>query len=184
MDESTKDSRRIMWKKFNFAGTIDWAVDLQTFSNEDKSHIPDRPKSGKGCITGRDDTINTSELCAFTCSYGFCPETLCTCTEQGDLQDLPEVQFSGEIEGWLSTDVDLERLCKFGCKYGYCPGEVCVPPVVDEEVDENDNPAVPSDAELDALPSRDKINIGKCLLYKGMSEDDHSIEDCKSYCSE
>lgn len=181
MDESTKSSRRIRWQNYNFAGTIDWAVDLQAFSDEDKSHIPDRPKSGMGCVSGSDDTVNTLELCEFACAYGFCPETLCTCTEQGDLQDLPRVVFDGEIESWLPTDVDINRLCKFSCKYGYCPQDVCVPPVIDEEVDEDDNP---SNSDWDKLYTRDKMQKGKCMLWKGISENDHSAEECKAYCSE
>ena len=52
MDESTKTSRRIMWQNYNFAGTIDWAVDLQAFSGDDMEHIPDRPKFDKGCVSG------------------------------------------------------------------------------------------------------------------------------------
>jgi hypothetical protein len=181
MDESTKSSRRIRWQNYNFAGTIDWAVDLQAFSDDDKNHIPDRPKSGQGCVSGEDDTLNTSDLCAFACAYGFCPETLCTCTHQGDLEDLPEVKFDGEIEAWLPSDVDINRLCKFGCKYGYCPDDVCIPPVIDEEVDEDNNP---SNTDWDTLYTRDKMQIGKCLLWKGITQNDQSTEECKTYCSE
>ncbi|KAK4182792.1 glycoside hydrolase superfamily [Podospora australis] len=35
MSETTKSTRRDHWKKFNFAGTIDWAVDLQAFTFDD-----------------------------------------------------------------------------------------------------------------------------------------------------
>jgi hypothetical protein len=35
MTGNDKLVRRVIWKDFNFAGTIDWAVDLQQFRNED-----------------------------------------------------------------------------------------------------------------------------------------------------
>jgi len=31
----TKETRRSDWKKLNFAGTVDWAVDLQSFTRDD-----------------------------------------------------------------------------------------------------------------------------------------------------
>ncbi|KAH8901597.1 glycoside hydrolase [Thozetella sp. PMI_491] len=34
MSEATRSSRRNYWQGFNFAGTIDWAVDLQSFADE------------------------------------------------------------------------------------------------------------------------------------------------------
>jgi hypothetical protein len=180
MDESTKSSRRIRWQNYNFAGTIDWAVDLQTFSNEDKTNI-DRPKNGQGCVSGEDITLNTADLCVFSCGYGFCPESLCTCTEKGDLEDLPEAKFDGDIDAWLPNDVDITRLCTFGCKYGYCPEDVCIPPVIDEVVAE-DNTTVGSD--FDNLYTRDKMQKGKCLLWKGITENDQSVQECKTYCAE
>lgn len=73
MTPTTKDTRRSDWKSLNFAGTIDWAVDLQSYTEDDRSHIPGRPSSGQGCLGGRDNTEDTDELCEFTCEYGFCP---------------------------------------------------------------------------------------------------------------
>ncbi|KAL5041794.1 hypothetical protein BDW71DRAFT_211825 [Aspergillus fruticulosus] len=35
MSETTKSTRREHWKGLNFAGTIDWAVDLQAFTDDD-----------------------------------------------------------------------------------------------------------------------------------------------------
>ncbi len=32
---SLKETRRADWKTLNFAGTIDWAIDLQAFGQED-----------------------------------------------------------------------------------------------------------------------------------------------------
>ncbi|EKJ70067.1 hypothetical protein FPSE_09760 [Fusarium pseudograminearum CS3096] len=46
MTDNDKLGRRVIWKDFNFAGTIDWAVDLQQFRNEDFDAPPDIPMSG------------------------------------------------------------------------------------------------------------------------------------------
>lgn len=35
MSDTTKDTRRQLWEGKNFAGSIDWAVDLQEFHDED-----------------------------------------------------------------------------------------------------------------------------------------------------
>ena len=49
MSPTTKDTRRDMWKSKNFQGTIDWAVDLQKFTDDDfygpDDLRPDMPKS-------------------------------------------------------------------------------------------------------------------------------------------
>lgn len=47
MTEETKTSRAGLWKDLNFAGTIDWAVDLQAFSEDD------------GCPAGTCDSPGT-----------------------------------------------------------------------------------------------------------------------------
>lgn len=52
MSETTKGTRRQLWEGKNFAGTIDWAVDLQEFNDEDDMDwwFPDPPiKSVVGC---------------------------------------------------------------------------------------------------------------------------------------
>ncbi|KAH8892724.1 glycoside hydrolase, partial [Thozetella sp. PMI_491] len=36
MSPTTKDTRRKLWQRFNFAGTIDWAVDLQAYTTDDE----------------------------------------------------------------------------------------------------------------------------------------------------
>lgn len=35
MSDKTKESRRDKWKKLNFRGTVDWAVDLQEYNVAD-----------------------------------------------------------------------------------------------------------------------------------------------------
>jgi hypothetical protein len=47
MTDETKQSRRDRWRSLNFAGTIDWAVDLQQFSEDD------------GCPAGTCDSPGT-----------------------------------------------------------------------------------------------------------------------------
>jgi len=176
LDEDSKKARQTRWKNFNFAGTIDWAVDLQAFSDEDRNFIPDRPKNGQGCIAGSDISLDSWDLCEFTCSLGFCPETVCQCLEHGELPEFPAVKFDGEVEAFMPSDVDLNRLCKFSCKYGHCPEEVCLPPVEDEEVDEEENPI------NSGIPTRESNNKNRCMLWKGLSEFDIGTEECKVSC--
>lgn len=89
MTPTTKDTRRADWKDLNFAGSIDWAVDLQSFESEDKDAPPEIPTSGEGCTRGEDLTLNSAEVCDLSCSYGFCPAPLCICTQEGKLEILP-----------------------------------------------------------------------------------------------
>ena len=72
MTPQTKDSRREKWRGGNFAGSIDWAVDLQEFSDADWSVKPKIPENGQGCISGEGYGIDSGELCEFACTYGFC----------------------------------------------------------------------------------------------------------------
>ncbi|ORY57858.1 killer toxin alpha/beta [Pseudomassariella vexata] len=61
MSTDTKKKRRDSWRSKNFAGTIDWAVDLQRFSNADDFTNPDS-QSG-------DDLPDTEPLPPCTASY-------------------------------------------------------------------------------------------------------------------
>ncbi|KAG8420071.1 hypothetical protein J3459_011430 [Metarhizium acridum] len=85
---TTKDTRRTDWRKLNFAGTIDWTVDLQKFS-EDEMTNTDQPISGQACVSGHDVTLETAEMCEFACEHDFCPPFLCICDEKGKLKGLP-----------------------------------------------------------------------------------------------
>ncbi|KAH8898727.1 hypothetical protein GQ53DRAFT_836793 [Thozetella sp. PMI_491] len=136
MTPVTKTTRRNDWKDSNFAGSIEWALDLQAFASDDMDALPDRGPAGEeGCISGRDISVNSAGLCEFSCYYGYCPESLCACTAAGPMEALPVELSSVEVIAWDELDVDLNSLCKFGCKYGYCPEEVCTNPVVDEDDD-------------------------------------------------
>jgi hypothetical protein len=125
MTSSSKDDRRESWKGLNFAGTIDWAVDLQSFTKEDAKQF-DRTESGDGCVEGDDDTIDSGDLCKHACHYGFCPTSLCTCLENGTLAMLPEEIAGVDVEAYDPSNLDLNRLCQFSCKYGYCPEDICI----------------------------------------------------------
>lgn len=175
MTPATKDKRRNDWKKLNFAGSIDWAVDLQAFTSDDIDTLPSRPTSGTGCIQGRDDTINSDDLCAFTCEYGFCPPSLCTCTQTGPLRTLPAARKTTDIRAHDPLDVDLNRLCKFSCTYGYCPGETCISAAKKPDVDE----PVETGYDYDDARSRNSRN---CFIYKDTSKGQWSLDACKSIC--
>lgn len=176
LDKDSKEFRQTRGKGLNFASTIDWAVDLQSSSDEDRNFIPDRPKNGKGCIAGSDVSLDSWDLCEFTCSLGFCPETVCQCLEQGELPDLPAIKFDGEVEPLLPSDVDIDQLCKFSCKYGHCSEEVCLPPVVDEKINEEESPI------SSGIPTRGSNNNNRCMLWKGISEFEIGTEECKVSC--
>jgi hypothetical protein len=44
MTAETKNARRARWQGLGFAGTIDWAVDLQKFSDDESGTQPSKPK--------------------------------------------------------------------------------------------------------------------------------------------
>ncbi|OBT63858.1 hypothetical protein VE03_06561, partial [Pseudogymnoascus sp. 23342-1-I1] len=170
MTPSTKNVRRDLWKALNFAGTIDWAVDLQAFRDEDKDEPPDRPEEGKGCISGRDDTVNSADLCQFACAYGFCPESLCTCLEYDTLEPYPIEIPNINVKAWDESDVDINRLCKFSCKYGYCPGDTCE--VIETVINWRDG--------FD-YGDPQYLNLDKCLIYRDGRANDYT-DTCKKYC--
>lgn len=111
----------LKWKSLNFAGSIDWALDLQAFTTTDMEKPPERPSKGEeGCVWGEDRSINSGDLCEFSCSLGFCPESLCICTDTDIINDLPAEKSNEDVIAWEDNNVDLNRLCLFACKYGVC----------------------------------------------------------------
>ncbi|KAL6351717.1 hypothetical protein LRP88_15008 [Fusarium phalaenopsidis] len=188
MTPQTKNSRRDVWRNLNFAGSIDWAVDLQDFTKTDFEAIPERPKSGEGCIEGDDLTLDTEDLCNFSCRYGFCPESLCECTGKGKLRDLPSTTNRDNVEAYDVLNVDLNRLCKFACKYGYCPPDTCqiVNPSPGEEEEDERVPGVvtvPPDYDEDSVKNRDK-NDKQCYIYKDGYQEPNQLDGCKKACQE
>lgn len=176
---TSKDTRRADWKALNFAGSVDWAVDLQSFSNDDMNKYPSGNKQaeGEGCIAGEDVTVNTAELCYFTCGLGYCPVSYCSCTELGDLQPYPPVRSSGDnVVAEDSTSLDLGRLCKFACRFGYCPEGICL--VLPPEPAQDKSPD-----EMDTWALRDWLNsLGQCQVFKDHRYRDSSTSRCKIHC--
>ncbi|KAK2601575.1 hypothetical protein QQS21_004893 [Conoideocrella luteorostrata] len=183
MTPTTKDTRREDWKGLNFAGSIDWAVDLQSFTSDDFENLPDRPKSGQGCIAGDDLTINSGSLCQFTCGLGFCPETLCICTHEGKLRDLPKSDDSINARAVDEFDVDLNRLCNFSCKYGVCPDDVCnkMPPEDSNSDKTSVDPSEPTEV-FDYKDSVRKQYANKCYIYKDPKYFQNSLDQCYNAC--
>lgn len=185
MTDSDKFVRRVIWKDFNFAGTIDWAVDLQQFRNEDFDAPPDIPESGIKCRGGEDNKDDGGNLCYFACQYGFCPESICTCVEEGEPEKLPSVKNRDEIVANDPFDVDLNRLCKFACKYGFCPSTVCMRKPSSTADDEDEVPegivTVPPDYDEDSVKARDENNK-MCYIYRGLSDRQDGLESCKKQC--
>lgn len=67
---------------------------------------------------------NFDGLCRFTCRYGYCPESACTCSEMGPGNKLPEA--TGDSGFPLpGASPAYGGLCSFACNYGYCPPTAC-----------------------------------------------------------
>lgn len=117
MTPTTKLTRRDYWKGFDFGGTIDWALDLQSFTATDMNKPVDLPLSGSdGCIGGLDLDAGMGDLCFFTCEYGVCPESLCECYAWGAIPPLPPVTMANveHVVSWDTYNVEATRLCKWG----------------------------------------------------------------------
>jgi hypothetical protein len=108
----------------NFAGTIDWAVDLQSFGDEDIDTPISRPTHRTGCVSGEDLSIRTGDLCELTCYYGFCPESMCACTERGNSAADDDAK-DGDYRAISEVDVNINKLCNFACKRNYRPSGIC-----------------------------------------------------------
>jgi hypothetical protein len=180
MTPTTKDTRRTDWKSLNFAGSIDWAVDLQSFTGDDFNSAPDRPDSGWGCVAGRDSTDNTGDLCEFTCALGYCPKPLCRCVVWDELAPLPGAGNADNIIAWDDEDVESNKLCKFACKYGYCPGELCyVPPPVEYYEDEAGGKV---EGSFD-YESAKVDNARHCYIYRDSRYSQYSVNSCyQTWC--
>ena len=177
MTPATKDLRREEWKKLNFGGSIDWAVDLQSFTADDLNSSPNRPKSGNGCVSGVDDSVNSGDLCEFSCTFGFCPESLCTCRSTGRLRNLPPERPVDDVIAWDELDVDLNRLCKFACKYGYCPDDVCTTFETEEP-----EPTVFSESYAYNTSDIRRQNWERCIIYRNPEYRSVSLSQCKEVC--
>ncbi|KAH6851101.1 glycoside hydrolase family 18 protein [Chaetomium sp. MPI-CAGE-AT-0009] len=180
MTPKTQDTRRANWKKLNFAGTIDWAIDLQAFGEEDFDVPTIIPPAGElACVSGDSGDLNADVLCQFACAYGFCPEPTCFCLSVGTASPLPAVVSTQDFMAWDELNVDLQRLCKLACKYGFCPPGSCTTPVVDEYEDGS----VDSGLSLGGIADRDRyydLDKKTCNLWKYPQYRDS--EECLDAC--
>jgi hypothetical protein len=174
-----KEKRRESWRGMNFAGTIDWAVDLQSFGDEDIDTPISRPTDGTGCVSGEDLSIRTGDLCELTCYYGFCPESMCACTERGNSAADDNAK-DGDYRAIYEIDVDINKLCNFACKRNYCPSDICeAKPKV--EYSDEDLSAV---NDLDGDEVR-RQNAERCVVFKDDEEqNDRQVTHCKEVCKE
>ncbi|KAK0124725.1 hypothetical protein ONS96_008608 [Cadophora gregata f. sp. sojae] len=77
----------------------------------------------QSCVAGT-GVGGYKSLCGFTCKYGYCPLSACTCTQLG--KKIPEPT-SLNKPGYPAPGIDgsFEGLCAYACNYGYCPSDVC-----------------------------------------------------------
>lgn len=183
MSDLTKNTRRDEWKTRNFAGSIDWAVDLRSFTaDEYDDNKPERPASGIGCTGGDNLTLDSGSLCQFSCMYGFCPESICECLDEDQelLQLPPEIQ-NLNVKAYDYNNVELNRLCKFACRYGYCPDNICVKPLIELDT------GIPEPGEEAAYYNTTEAelqNQQKCVIFKDAAYADTSVNMCKPVCKD
>ena len=75
------------------------------------------------CVQGK-GAPDFHALCKYTCRYGYCPVSACTCTAKGSRRVTPKP--TGE-KGYPAKgrDANYLGLCDFACNLGYCPSEYC-----------------------------------------------------------
>ncbi|KAF3802950.1 Killer toxin subunits alpha/beta [Colletotrichum gloeosporioides] len=187
MTQVTKLTRRDEWKTLNFGGSIDSAVDLQTFGDDDMKVPINRggDTGDEGCVSGEDKTANSGDLCKFTFCLGFCPESLCECVTRGEMLTIPpENPVEGDIIAWNEVDIDLNRLCRFACSHGYCPYEVCATAVVDKDEDDGIIEAgwSPENPNYFNYTEARLANANRCLIYQNARLRDEAQFQCDPYC--
>ncbi|KAJ5720907.1 uncharacterized protein N7483_008841 [Penicillium malachiteum] len=83
---------------------------------------PELALSDQVCIEGSGSS-NYTQICEFTCEYGYCPIDTCYCTAMGAGKKRPKAtKKEGEPR---NGDDSFEGLCSFACYYGFCPKDVC-----------------------------------------------------------
>ncbi|KAJ5887845.1 hypothetical protein N7495_007886 [Penicillium taxi] len=66
---------------------------------------------------------NFTDLCQFTCKYGYCPLGTCYCTAMGKSKKKPRASYEkGEPK---HGDTTFTGLCSFACYWGFCPDSYC-----------------------------------------------------------
>ncbi|GIZ37972.1 hypothetical protein CKM354_000139900 [Cercospora kikuchii] len=168
MTEQTKDTRREDWRRLNFAGSVDWALDLQRFSELDGKPPSDIPEGGQeGCIAGLDITPYTGNICEFACSLGFCPAQFCECSNTGDVPPRPSEHNLPDAKAVDNEHVIINQLCAFSCKYGYCPLEVCI---------RGDGNSGLGNSALE------RGSRAECVVYNDLDLREKTLDDCWDFC--
>ncbi|KAJ8121377.1 hypothetical protein ONZ43_g2151 [Nemania bipapillata] len=107
MTPTTKDTRRADWKTLNFAGSIDWAVDLQAFGRDDfDGPVVRLPSEVSGENIAWDELdVDLNRLCKFACQYGYCPQDICTTPViDADQDGIVEVGNDPDNPNWYDTE--------------------------------------------------------------------------------
>lgn len=104
-----------------FANYNAW-VGSETSGKTIPAVLPELPLSKQVCIEGSGSS-NFTELCQFTCKYGYCPIDTCYCTAMGSARDKPKA--TKDKGSPRNGDDSYDGLCSFGCYYGFCPKESC-----------------------------------------------------------
>jgi hypothetical protein len=83
---------------------------------------PKLPLSDQVCIKGS-ASANYTDLCEFTCRYGYCPIDTCYCTAMGARKKTRKPTYEKGTP--KNGDDSYSGLCSFACYYGFCPQEDC-----------------------------------------------------------
>lgn len=169
MTPTTKSTRRKDWADLHFAGTIDWAVDLQAFTSDEFTIPPTKEVAfdGQSCIWGTDASGQSGTLCDFTCTYGYCPQPLCQCVAYGTPPPLPAGRLAfGAAYAVDRSNYALSRLCNFACQWeAACDYNFC-----EREIEEDRESA-----------ARAQNQLG-CIFYEDRQYRDLSVDDCLDEC--
>lgn len=140
MTEETKKSRTDLWKDLNFAGTIDWAVDLQAFSEDDG--CPPGTCDSPGTLyvdpeifTGEDPTIECNAPCLVVLPPFILPEPTTV--------SIPPMTTSLEVawtETTTATGDDGEVTTRSSISRVVQTTTITVPPVTTTAIDFWNNP--------------------------------------------
>ncbi|KAK2033111.1 hypothetical protein LX32DRAFT_496214, partial [Colletotrichum zoysiae] len=128
-------------------------------------------RNPNACISGRDRTAKSGNLCEFSCRFGFCLESLCECTARGIQKTVPKWQ-DIHVVAKDDADRDLNSLCQFSCKYGHCPNDVCMIRALAQP-----------DYPIDHREQVREGNARKCLIFKEPQHWEAQKQRCEMVCS-
>ena len=89
--------------------------------------LPATCTGGEGKFAGQD---KLDALCKFACKYGNCPQSVCECTSEGQLNNIHDSftiipKVGGVAVGRWARDMDVSNMCTFTCSFGHCPAGIC-----------------------------------------------------------